>query len=84
MLFGFSINYSTYLAAETNHTFKQNLSKPLVREHKTCFESIFQRQFKAQRIAKCYSGLQRSSKDCKGLKRIAWVLKNVHDPNPVY
>ena len=26
MLFGFSINYSTYLAAETNHTFKKNLS----------------------------------------------------------
>ena len=29
MLFGFSINYSTYLAAETNHTFKKNLEQPL-------------------------------------------------------
>ena len=29
MLFGFSINYSTYLAAETNHTFKKNLEQTL-------------------------------------------------------
>ena len=36
MLFGFSINYSTYLAAETNHTFKKNLEQPLsVRRNRT-------------------------------------------------
>ena len=29
MLFGFSINYSTYLAAETNHTFKKNVEQTL-------------------------------------------------------
>ena len=30
MLFGFSINYSTYLAAETNHTLKINLEQTLI------------------------------------------------------
>ena len=30
MLFGFSINYSTYLAAETNHTLKKNLEQTLI------------------------------------------------------
>ena len=29
MLLGFSINYSTYLAAETNHTLKTNLEQTL-------------------------------------------------------